>query len=137
MNIKDIRRIEDEGTMMELSKEDRLKGGIILKEVGKDYIARSATWLKSVESEMSVGEQMSIPMGSVTYKADMKEKTSHKAVVKDEEFIEVLKNTGHTEYIKEAVDKNKIYKDAASGKLTDPDILDCFQRITKVELEYK
>lgn len=137
MNIKDIRRIEDEGTMMDLSKEERLKGGIILKEVGKDYIARSATWLKSVEAEMSAGEQLSIPMGSVTYNANLKETTAHKAVVKDEEFIEVLKNTGHTEYIKEAVDKNKIYKDAASGKLTDPDILDCFQRITKVELNYK
>ena len=137
MELKDIKRIEEEGTMMELSKEDRIKGGIILKEVGKNYIERSIPWFKSAEAEMSVGEQMSIPMGSVTYKAGMKEKTSNKAVVKDEEFIEVLKKTGHTEYLKEAVDKSKIYKDAASGKLTDPDVLDCFQRITKVELEYK
>lgn len=137
MELKDVLKINNEGTMMDLSKEERLQGGIILKEVGKDFIEKSIPWFRSVESEMSAGEQMSIPMGSVTYKANMKETTAHKAVVKDEEFIEVLKNTGHTEYIKEAVDKNKIYKDAASGKLTDPDILDCFQRITKVELNYK
>ena len=137
MELKDIKRIEAEGTMMELSKEDRIKGGIILKEVGKNYIERSIPWFKSAEAEMSSGEQMSIPMGSVTYKADMKEKTSHKTVVKEEEFIDVLKKTGHTEYLKEAVDKNKVYKDAASGKLTDPEVLDCFQKIVKVEVEYK
>ena len=91
MELKDIKRIEEEGTMMELSKEDRIKGGIILKEVGKNYMRDLFLGSNLLKQRCQLGEQMSIPMGSVTYKADMKQKTSNKAVVKDEEFIEVLK----------------------------------------------
>lgn len=137
MELKDVLKIEKEGTMSTLSKEDRLKGGIILKRTGEELLAKAEPWIDSVKDELSVGEQLSIPMGSITYKAKKKESITHKAVVTDSEFIDVLKRTGHDKYItnKEVVNRNQVYKDAASGKITNKDVLDCFERLVNTKID--
>ena len=139
MELKEIKRIEDEGTIKEQSKEVRLEGGLTLRRTGESLIKRSIPWFESLEDDMSVGEQLALDMGGTIYKAKKKESSSHKrkSGVTEAAVIELLKDKGMTQYLKEAVNTNKLYKDYDSGVLTDADIRDCFERLIEEKLDIK
>jgi hypothetical protein len=137
MELKEIKRIEDEGTIKEQSKEIRLEGGLTLKRTGETLIKRSIPWFESLEDDMSVGEQLALDMGGTIYKAKKKESTSHKRKVSEAAVIELLKDKGMTQYLKEAVNTSKLYKDYDSGVLTDADVRDCFERLVEEKLDIK
>ena len=137
MELKDIMKIEKEGTIKDQSKETRLEGGLTLKRTGESLIKRSIPWFESLEDDMSVGEQLALDMGGTIYKAKKKESSSHKrkSTVSEATVIELLKDKGLTQYLKEAVNTNKLYKDYDSGVLTDTDVRDCFERLVEEKLD--
>ena len=139
MELKDIMKIEKEGTIKEQSKEIRLEGGLTLKRTGESLIKRSIPWFESLEDDMSVGEQLALDMGGTIYKAKKKESSSHKrkSTVSEATVIELLKDKGLTQYLKEAVNTNKLYKDYDSGVLTDADVRDWFERLVEEKLDIK
>lgn len=137
MELKDIMKIEKEGTIKEQSKETRLEGGLTLKRTGESLIKRSIPWFESLEDDMSVGEQLALDMGGTIYKAKKKEATSHKRKVSEAAVIELLKDKGMTQYLKEAVNTSKLYKDYDSWVLTDADVRDCFERLVEEKLDIK
>lgn len=139
MELKEIKRIEDEGIIKEQSKEVRLEGGLTLRRTGENLIKRSIPWFESLEDDMSVGEQLALDMGGTIYKAKKKESSSHKrkSGVTEDQVLALLKSKGLDTYIKEAVNTNKLYKDYDSGVLTDGDVRDCFERLVKETLDIK